>query len=156
MRTLQEPEYSRIWEYFNRAFSFRPGYGGPYPAIVEPDPSIVFEIPENYTDEDIDEFSQFVHESLKRCSQISEEVYYLDWQHECYGFQPWEETSTCFNGYPDGDYAILLASDLSFGSFGHPWEGTICFFGSELIEQILHDRPHLLRTVKRATGLTQF
>ena len=132
MRKLEEPEYTDIWEDFDRAFSFRPAYGGPYPGIIEPDPSIVFEIPEPRTDEEVDEFSRCIRESLKRCTRAGKEVYYLDWQHQCYAFQPWSEPLMVPNGFPDGDYAILLAPDLSFGSFGHPWEGTICFFGREL------------------------
>ena len=36
--------------------------------------------------------------------------------------------------YPDIDYAICLSADLKTGTFGHPWEQTICVFGSELIK----------------------
>ncbi len=36
--------------------------------------------------------------------------------------------------YPNGDYAICLSEDMNSGTFGHPWEQTICIFGKELIE----------------------
>jgi hypothetical protein len=153
MRKLQDPEYTRIWEAFSRRFDFRPSYGGPYPGISEPDPSITFELPEEHTDQDVDEFSEAVRRAIRHCAKGDQEVYYLDWQHECYAFEPSRTEPKGFNGYPDGDYAIFLALDLSFGSFGHPWEGTICFFGPAFIEQILLAAPRLLSKVKRSKGI---
>ncbi|WP_198347940.1 DUF2716 domain-containing protein [Plantactinospora sp. KBS50] len=31
--------------------------------------------------------------------------------------------------YPDGDYSIYLAEGFRFGTFGHPWELSLCVFG---------------------------
>jgi hypothetical protein len=153
MRTLTEPEYTRIWDAFTLRFDFRTSYGGPYPGITEPDPSITFELPEEHTDRDIDEFSDAVHQALHRCAAGTGEIYYLDWQHDCHAFELSQEEPRRFNGFPDGDYAIFLAPDLSFGSFGHPWERTICFFGKDFIEQILRSAPRLLSEVKRSRGV---
>jgi hypothetical protein len=152
MRKLQEPEYSQIWNTFYRRFDFRPSYGGPYPGINEPNPSIVFELPAEHTDQDVDEFAEVVRKALQHCAKGGEEVYYLDWHHDCYAFLA-DFDVPVGNGLPDGDYAIFLARDLSFGSFGHPWEGTICFFGPEFIEQILCAAPRLLSKVKRSQGI---
>src|SRR5688500_2647443 len=102
MRKLQAAEYTQIWEAFSQAFEFRPGYGGPYPGINEPDPSITFELPEDYTDQDVDEFSEGVRKALQQCAKGDEEVYYLDWQHECYAFKPSQDEPKGFNGLPDG------------------------------------------------------
>nr|WP_230688728.1 DUF2716 domain-containing protein [Micromonospora sp. WMMC415] len=38
--------------------------------------------------------------------------------------------------YPDGDYHIYLSEDFRFGSFGHPWESSLCIFGAELLDAI--------------------
>jgi len=34
--------------------------------------------------------------------------------------------------FPDGDYHIHLTRDLRLGTFGHPWEETVCVFGDLL------------------------
>ena len=36
--------------------------------------------------------------------------------------------------FPDGDYSIFLATDLRLGTFGHPWEETLCVFGQPLLD----------------------
>ena len=35
--------------------------------------------------------------------------------------------------YPDGDYFAFLSEDFSEGTFGHPWEKTICVLGERLV-----------------------
>ena len=83
------------------------------------------------------------------CTAVSDEVYYLDWQHECYAFYPHYEEKHWFNGVPAGYYAIFLAPDLSFGSFGHPWESTLCIWGDKYIDFILCHPTTMLSTIKR-------
>ncbi|MFA7767591.1 DUF2716 domain-containing protein [Streptomyces sp. NRRL S-448] len=34
--------------------------------------------------------------------------------------------------YPDGDYHLYRTPELRFGTFGHPWEHTLCVFGAPL------------------------
>jgi len=89
--------------------------------------------------------------ALQRCAKGAE-VYYLYWQHECFAFHPSDQARPGFNGYPDGDYPVFLAPDFFFGSFGHPWEHTICLFGREFIDQLKLSRPRLLGAIKRSTG----
>jgi hypothetical protein len=55
-------------------------------------------------------------------------------------------------GLPDGDYAIFLAEDFSFGFFGHPWEATICIFGEPLLEAFQKYPPRLFEKVVRKDG----
>ncbi len=38
--------------------------------------------------------------------------------------------------YPKGDYYIFLRDDLSEGTFGHPWEQTLCVFGERLLASL--------------------
>ncbi|MFI1585316.1 DUF2716 domain-containing protein [Embleya sp. NPDC020630] len=56
-------------------------------------------------------------------------------------------------------------SDLRFGTFGHPWEHTLCVFGTELLDTIEHDvhrilgqprhRPHLVRQAGEPSAVTR-
>ncbi|MFD0538175.1 DUF2716 domain-containing protein [Actinomadura luteofluorescens] len=38
--------------------------------------------------------------------------------------------------FPDDDYYIFLSQDLSFGTFGHPWEASLCAYGERLLEAV--------------------
>ncbi|WP_406045041.1 DUF2716 domain-containing protein [Micromonospora sp. NBC_00898] len=63
----------------------------------------------------------------------------LDWQHTSYHF--WPHRQACrpdqewpIEIFPDGDYYIFLTPDMSCGTFGHPWEQTLCVFGEPLVK----------------------
>ena len=149
MRTLERPEYDEIWDAFYARFQFRPGTRGPFPAILEPAGSVTFDLAREHDDSDIDAFGAAITRALKACAAPEEEIYYLDWQHECFAFRPHEDEQRGFNGYPDGDYAIFLSKDLAYGSFGHPWECTICCFGDEFVRQVRAEKPRLLAAERR-------
>eukprot|EP01133_Synstelium_polycarpum_P023417 gene23417-28073_t len=36
--------------------------------------------------------------------------------------------------YPNGDYYIFSRDDFTEGTFGHPWERTLCVFGERMVE----------------------
>ena len=44
------------------------------------------------------------------------------------------------NGYPsvfpDGDYYAFAGPDLNEGTFGHPWEPSLCVFGHRLVASL--------------------
>jgi hypothetical protein len=54
--------------------------------------------------------------------------------------------------YPDGDYPVLTAEDFRYGSFGHPWEHSLCVFGTELLDAIASQVTDLLSHVLRRGG----
>ncbi|WP_399171330.1 DUF2716 domain-containing protein [Streptomyces sp. TLI_171] len=54
--------------------------------------------------------------------------------------------------YPDGDYFVFLAEDLRFGTFGHPWEHSLCVFGDDLLNAVQDDLHQLLPVVLRRNG----
>lgn len=54
--------------------------------------------------------------------------------------------------YPDGDYYLYLTADLRLGTFGHPWEDSLCVFGDELLTEVEEDLTALLGTVMRRAG----
>ena len=63
--------------------------------------------------------------------------------------QPKVARNSCF---PDGEYCIFLADDFSFGTFGHPWQRSVCVFGAALLEQVeqyLRDAMPLVRESKQ-------
>lgn len=38
--------------------------------------------------------------------------------------------------FPDGDYYIAAADDLRWGTFGHPWERSLCVWGDALVRNL--------------------
>src|SRR5690349_7079846 len=129
MRSLEPTEYRETWDAFYEAFKFRPSVNGPFPAILEPTQSITFRLREQYEDVQLNELREAIFGAFSVTAGPSSEVYYLDWQHACFGIDIGSKSHTWVNGYPDGDYAILLAKDMQSGTFGHLWEQSICFYG---------------------------
>ena len=74
-------------------------------------------------------------------------MYALDWQHDCFLFDPNERIPTGYeyhddarncnvyfpDYYPDGDYHFFVSKDLAFGLYGHPWRKELIVVGEELI-----------------------
>lgn len=151
MRSLESIEYKETWDAFYDVFKFRPSVDGPFPAILEPLQSVTFRLRDRYEDAELDELRDAIFHAFSVTIGSSEEVYYLDWQHECFGVKI-DTKSSWVNGYPDGDYAILLAKDMQSGTFAHPWEGSICFFGDAFVKEILEKRPFILEREIRNKG----
>jgi hypothetical protein len=149
------PEDERYWSLFDQRFSFTPGFEQPAPpGITEPVESVTFSLAPIYGSE-----SRFLAgtaalnaEVLRAFVEVfpeDERVLVLDWQHPSYWFRPhiqarrlarehdglgmlaaseWNVTP-----FPDGDYYIFLSEDQTTGTFGHPWEQSICVFGPALV-----------------------
>jgi len=152
MRELDEAEYDAVWDDFYGKFDFKPSVDGPFPAIKEPRDSITFKFRENYTDSDIDNLAKSISTAFVECGVELEEVYYLDWQHDCYALAPTEIQGSWATGFPDGDYAIFLSKDMAFGTFGHPWENSICVFGDRFVKALLTVSPSILEYSIRNSG----
>lgn len=151
MRRLEPKEYQDTWNAFDEEFKFRPSVIGPFPAIVEPERSRTFRIREQLEDTHLDEFREAIFGAFSAAIGDAAEIYYLDWQHECFGVNIGSEAHWV-NGYPDGDYSILLAKDLQSGTFGHPWERSICLFGNVFVGEVLKKYPFVLEEVIRNRG----
>lgn len=54
--------------------------------------------------------------------------------------------------YPDGDYHIWLAEDLRYGTFGLPWEPSLCVFGNELLAAFTQIGDEALGRILRRNG----
>ena len=143
---LDDAEYESIWGEFYRRFKFKPNYDERrVPAINEPKPSIVYSFAHEYDDNQIDELNSYFKELFSDYVGSDEFVYALDWQHSCYKFTPHEDFSDLPIGiFPDGDYFIFLGPNMKFGTFGHPWQNSLCIFGEEFVNAIMARRPTIL------------
>lgn len=136
------------WAGFYERFAFRPGMDEPEPAIDEPTPSVTFDLGPIFTARDVHEFAAGMAavNSLALLAWVravapETSLVVLDWQHQTYRFwphrlacQPDQQWQT--EVFPNGDYYIFLTEDLSTGTFGHPWQRTLCVFGDPLISTL--------------------
>ncbi|MFI5494047.1 DUF2716 domain-containing protein [Actinoplanes sp. NPDC051859] len=140
---LEGPEYTRVWDRFRQHFSFRPSMR-PRAAIAEPVDSVTWSL--DALDDDpeylaLDAMVEALNAGLWACTPADGTLLVLDWQHACYRIRPHLMTAELAPRWPrsmmpDGDYNIHLAEDFSYGTFGHPWESTICVLGSGLLERV--------------------
>ncbi|WP_406057901.1 DUF2716 domain-containing protein [Streptomyces sp. NBC_01077] len=142
MTELPEAEYRRVWDRFDEEFAFRPSTNPfQWPAIKEPATSATWSLAALDDDPDcqgLDRLVAVVQEALASCVGPEGTLFALDWQHTSYRFSPQDvggpgRPDWPLSPYPDGDYYIYLSDDFRLGSFGHPWEHTLCLFGGELL-----------------------
>lgn len=159
---LSRDEYDRVWAAFEERFTFRASTTlEGWPAIREPTPSVTFDlsaVPDGprrgaaYDSVNAEALRAF----LTALPEVQELVV-LDWQHPAYRFRASVQALTWqaewkVPVYPDGDYFGFFTEDFSEGTFGHPWERTLCVMG----EQMLGTLGASLATwlpVKRRNGL---
>ena len=109
------------------------------------------------------ELDRTVRRGLAESVPAGESLYTLDWQHIGRRYDPRrvggpEQPRNPAFAFPNGDYYINLTEDLRLGTFGHPWEegphgpGTLCVFGSELLDLVEHDLTRLLGAPIRRYG----
>ncbi len=140
---LPEAEYDTVWDRFRAEFAFRPSVDpAQWPAIKEPTDSVTWSLAA--LDEDpgharLDQLVAAVRQGLTRCVAPQATLLALDWQHTSYRFSPHHAGGPAqdrwpLSPYPDGDYYIYLSEDFRLGSFGHPWEQSLCLFGRDLLD----------------------
>ncbi len=161
-----ESDYSAVWDRFREDFHFRPSVKRKdWPGIKEPVPSVTYSISSIYSYPDSGvtytrlekDLNQKTLAAFRRCVRPGEMIYALDWQHQCYFFDPHKQVSEDTHLWkvpvlPNGDYYIFLAQDFRFGIFGHPWEQTMCIFGSELLKAFESNEPQLFNRAVRKDG----
>jgi hypothetical protein len=137
---IPDDEYGPVWDRFYDRFRFRPGIDpATWPAIFEPVPSVTWSL-----DPLLGDLDAPVLTALAGCMPPDGSLLALDWQHDSYRVWPHRagDDGWPLSVYPNGDYYVFLAEDLSFGTFGHPWERSLCVFGARLLDRIL---PRVLR-----------
>jgi hypothetical protein len=155
---LSESDYNRAWDRFYKVFDFRPSIKPEdWPGIREPAPSVTYSISHIYGNPEYaaleSDLQVSARAAFQACARHDEAMYALDWHHPGYLFQPHALAESDFwpvPALPNGDYYIFLATDFRFGWFGHPWERTICIFGSPLLSAIDRRRPRLFTYQVRA------
>ncbi|MEU4215239.1 DUF2716 domain-containing protein [Actinoplanes sp. NPDC026623] len=161
VETLKNPEYGRLWDRFHREFAFRSGMtSATWPAIKEPVDSVTWSL--GALDDDpghrrLDGMVAAVKAGLWACTPPEGTLLVLDWQHRCYRIRPHHLTAAHAPKWPasmmpDGDYNIHLAEDFSFGTFGHPWEYTICVMGESLLAEVADALDRILLRRVRESG----
>ncbi|MCR4758935.1 MAG: DUF2716 domain-containing protein [Oscillospiraceae bacterium] len=84
------------------------------------------------------------------CRIAGAEMYALDWQHDCFLFNPNENIPFAYQYYdtardctvyfptyyPNGDYHFFISKDWSTGLFGHPWRSELIVTGAALMQAI--------------------
>ena len=152
------PQDRDLWDEFERKFRFTPNYPATTPAIDEPPGSVTVDLAPIFGASNNVEFNtgaeqvdQLVLESFRRVFDDTTRLLVLDWQHSSYWFRPhaiadatrWPQWPV--TPFPDGDYYIFLTEDMSQGTFGHPWEQTLCVFGNDLVDDLVPTLPLPIR-----------
>jgi len=136
------------WTPICRRFEFRPSIHS-WPAITEPVPSVTVDLGPIFAARSHPEFAAGAAAvnsvtllALVRALEPGSSLVVLDWQHETYRF--WPHRFACqpdaqwqTDVFPNGDYYIFLTEDMSTGTFGHPWEQTLCVFGEPLLSILI-------------------
>lgn len=126
-----------LWDRFDAEFDFKPSIGR-FPGITEAAPSATWHAHGHGRPAVADfrgRLDDIVRRGLITVTEPGETVVWLDWQHDGYRYDPRRtgvpgRPPTPGEGtYPDGDYYLHLTEDLRLGTFGHPWEQTLCVFG---------------------------
>lgn len=144
---------NKLWEMLYDQYGFRPRYTDKtYCWIEPPKPYKVFTLPFHCWNEQQERLvnSFFIRLDLN-------ELFALDWEHDCFTYDPAEELPLHFeyqdeqrkcavyfpSYYPDGDYYFFGDADWKYGLFGHPWLREIVVTGEALI-QLFEDNSQAL------------
>ncbi|SFA40059.1 Protein of unknown function [Rhodococcoides kroppenstedtii] len=142
---LDREQVDEAWSRFRAAFgALRPGlHADAWPAITEPAPSVTFDLRFDATAVPAIWAARMeaINAETVRCLlgiADPSEVVVLDWQHPGYRLDLSEHASAPdavwgVPVYPDGDYYTFVLPDFSEGTFGHPWEQSLCVFGPRLV-----------------------
>jgi hypothetical protein len=162
--SLSDVEYENVWDRFQSEFAFRPSvHSKDWPSILEPQGSVTYAIGHCFSD--AGRYASLLRDLDSKLLQVfrsatppSDRIYALDWQHECFTYSPHEDPKLKEDGgsivpfFPDGDYYIHTSQNFSYGIFGHPWEQTMCAFGSKFVAALSTSLPAAFDTVVRRNG----
>jgi hypothetical protein len=140
-RKLNSEEYDKAWDMFYDLFHFKPSINE-FPAISTEKIQLKFNISKCFSEDfPFDKLEQFAIDLFTSISKPGDRLYALDWQHECYDFDPrMQPDRNDFDEWivpalPNGDYYIFLTKDFNNVWFGHPWERTITLIGDDIVKQ---------------------
>lgn len=141
---LERNKYEDIWDKICDDFHFYPSYKAyPKPWILLPMSHKKYYLNGVFTEE-----QEKIINSIF-CKVNAEDMYALDWRHDCFIYNPCEEIPLDYwfydierncnvyfpSYYPNGDYHFFASFDWSIGLYGHPWKKEIIVVGEELIQE---------------------
>ena len=143
---LSQAERGVAWGRFEARFGFRASVTPDgWPAIAEPAPSLTFDLSGIHDGPMRGAAYDAINAEALRAFLWAlpevDELLVLDWQHPAYRFSTARQALT-WRGewripvYPDGDYYAFLTDDMTEGTFGHPWEQTLCVMGPRLAQSL--------------------
>ncbi|QBG58399.1 hypothetical protein D2M30_4100 [Bacillus amyloliquefaciens] len=127
-----------------------------FASIKPPKPFQVFNVSQGFNDEKgnisfLEDAEVQILKAFQSCTLKQEFIYALDWQHECYLFNPHAPIDKDEFGewlvpvIPNGDYCFFIHQDFQWGLSGDPRQQTITVFGSTLIRAIERNAPVLFQ-----------
>ena len=148
---LKRDEYDEIWDRFEDRFAFKPNYYEQViPAINEPPGSITYTLAPEFNESALKQLNAVFLGAYRLVLPKGQWLYRLDWQHQSYKLDLHaSENEQPLAIYPDGDYYITLTEDMNTGTFGHPWQQSVCVFGDELVKHIRANTPSIFTSVIR-------
>jgi hypothetical protein len=143
----REVEYEAAWATFDARFDFKPDFHErSQPAIRLTEGCLVLDLLPVSTHHGSPGFAAgqaAVNAAALRAFvwiADGEELVALDWNHGAYRYDP---ARLAIAGgtwvvpvFPNGDYYIHAAHDMRWGTFGHPWQETLCIWGDELVTSL--------------------
>lgn len=155
---LTQVEYDKFWTPFNVAFDFQPDfYERQLPAIREPRGSVTLDLAGVFAREGgfaADE--ALIDAAARECFALlfaEQEMVFLDWQHQSYTYRPDVEAPARVKElipvFPNGDYLVHALADMSSGTFGHPWQQSLCIWGASLVDTLGQQLPTSLPILRR-------
>lgn len=149
---LEQKQYDDAWNFVYDVLQFRPRVGSEL--LHLPQPNIVFTIEEYYDAGFREDYYSDLHVKIHKIFQLltrqGERIIALNWQHDCYSFDPRIEFERdefdewLIPVFPNGDYIFFLKEDYSNGVFGDGLHLSLSFYGKELVEALSVHKPIIL------------
>ena len=140
MQIIQnENTYDDIWDKINNEYFFDPSSKN---WLNLPAPNKKYHLNKVWSDKQ-EKLVNSIFQSVD-----TTEMYALDWQHDCFVFDPresipldhwyYDKAGDCNvyfpSYYPNGDFYFFVSKDWNMGLFGHPWKNEIYVMGEKLIK----------------------
>ncbi|GAA2365088.1 hypothetical protein Cme02nite_31990 [Catellatospora methionotrophica] len=152
-----DPHDELVMERFAARWEFPPQT--PDHGLVEPADSVTWHLAAIDGDDSlVGELHRIIERGLRSCTRPGERVYALNPGTQGYHFDPRlvgrpGQPLTPGPAYPDQcEYRVYTTGDIRLGTFGDPWERSLCVFGVDLLAKIEPDLDVLLGPVLRRGG----
>ena len=147
IKIISDELAKEIWDFIFEKYKFNPSTKTDTEPFVFDVKVLCFKLKSIWNEEQ----ELIVNDFFKKNS--SNEIYALDWQHDCFEYNPhnynemkkqwFDQSRDCYvyfpSYYPNGDYFFFVSKDFRYGLLGHPWRKEIYVFGDTLIEQFKHN-----------------